>query len=63
MRHLHHLSFIQHFFTEENNGSYHGLPVQIIDFCNPNDPEAHKIFWMFHLDTTAPKKLNLKRTN
>ena len=52
---------IEHFFTEGHNGSYNDLKVQIIDYCNPNDPEAREDFWMFQLETITPKGLNSKR--
>ena len=60
-RDLQQLFLIEHFFTEHHTGSYHDITVQIIDHCNPNDSEAREDFWMFHLETIAPKGLNKKR--
>ena len=52
---------IEHFFTNGHNGSHKDLKVQIIDFCDPNDPERREDFWIYNLETLSPKGLNTKK--
>ena len=52
---------IQHFFLCSDNGTHEDIKIQIIDYCDLNDQEARKDFWIFHLDTFHPKGLNQKR--
>ena len=53
---------IEYFFLFSHNGTHEDINVQISDHCDPNDEEAREDFWIFHLDTLYPKKLNQKRT-
>ena len=41
--------------------SYKDLIVQIIDHCDPNDPEDREGLWIDKLDTMPPNGLNGKR--
>ena len=52
---------IELFFLCGHNETHEDIKVQIIYHCDPNDQEARKDFWIFHLDTLHPKGLNQKR--
>ena len=39
------------------------MMVQIINFCDPNDQEKRKDFWMDKLQTLYSKGLNMKTIN
>ena len=54
---------IQHFYSEDHNGTNQDSHVKIIDFCDPNDQEKHENFWMNKLRTLYPEGLNYKRIN
>ena len=45
---------IEHFFSNKHNGVYKDIKVQIIDYCDPNNPECREGFWIYHLDTIYP---------
>ena len=45
---------IEHFFSNKHNGLYEDIKVQIIDYCDPNNPERREGFWIYHLDTIYP---------
>ena len=45
---------IEHFFSNKHNGLYKDIKVQIIDYCDPNNPEYREGFWIYHLDTIYP---------
>ena len=45
---------IEHFFSNKHNGLYKDIKVQIIDYCDPNNPERREGFWIYHLDTIYP---------
>ena len=47
-------SLIEHFFSNKDNGSQKDIKVQIIDYCDPNNPERREDFWIYHLDTIYP---------
>ena len=53
-------SLIMHFFQHDHHGDYRDLSVQIIDYCEPNNPERREYFWIFNLDTESPSGLNSK---
>ena len=48
---------IEHFFSNKHNGSQKDIKVQIIDYCDPNNPEHREDFWIFYLDTIYPNSL------
>ena len=52
---------IEHFLLLSHNGTHEDIKVQIIGHCDPNDQEDREDFWIFHLDTLHPKRLNQKR--
>ena len=52
---------IDHFFLRSHNKTHEDIKVQIIGHCDPNDQEARKDFWIFHLDTLHSQGLNQKR--
>ena len=35
---------ISRFFTDKHHGTYDGIKVQIIDYCDPNDQECREDF-------------------
>ena len=51
---------IEHFLLLSHNGTHEDIKVQIIGHCDPNDQEDREDFWIFHLDTLHPKRLNQK---
>ena len=52
---------IDHFFSNKHNGSHKDIKVQIIDYCDPNNPERREDFWIYHLDTIFPRGLNTRK--
>ena len=54
---------IEHFFNHGHNASYKDMMVQIINFCDRNDPEKREDLWMHKLGTFYPEGLNMKRIN
>ena len=52
---------IEHFLLLSHNGTHEDIKVQIIGHCDPNDQEDREDFWIFHLDTLHPKRLNQNR--
>ena len=52
---------IEHFFSNKHNGSHKDIKVQIIDYCDPNNPERREDFWIYHLDTIYPRGLNTRK--
>ena len=54
---------IEHFYSENHNGTHKGINVKIIGFCHPNDQEKRKNFWMNKLRTLYPVGLNNKHIN
>ena len=34
---------------------------QIIDYCDPDNPEGRGDFWIYHLDTIYPPGLNARK--
>ena len=52
---------IEYFFSNKHNGSHKNIKVQIIDYCDTNNPERREDFWIYHLDTIFPQ--GLKREN
>ena len=54
-------SFLEHFFDENHSGSHTDLRVQMIDYCDANDPERREAFWFFNLNTMHPDGLNHKK--
>ena len=52
---------IDHFFLRSHNETHEDIKVQIIGHCDPNDQEARKDFWIFHLDILYSQGLNQKR--
>ena len=48
---------IEHFFSSKQNGSHKDMKVQIIDYCDRNNPEPREDFWIYHLDTIFPRGL------
>ena len=48
---------IEHFFSNKNNGSHQ----DIIDYCDPNNPERREDFWIYHLDSIYPQGLNTRK--
>ena len=47
---------IENFFSNKHNGSHKDIKVQIIDYCDPNNPERREDFWIYHLDTIFPRE-------
>ena len=45
---------IEHFFSNKQNGSHKEIKVQIIGYCDPNNPERREDFWIYHLDIIYP---------
>ena len=41
---------IESFFSNKHNGSHKDIKVQIIDYCDPNNPERREDFWIYHLE-------------
>ena len=55
---------IEHFFSNKHNGSHKDIKVQIIDYCDPNNPNIPKRredFWIYHLDIIYPRGLNARK--
>ena len=52
---------IEHFFSNNRNGSNNDIKVQIIDYCDPNQPERRKYFWICLRDTTFAGGLNTRK--
>ena len=40
--------------------THEDIKVQIIGHCDPDGQEDREDFWIFHLDTLYPKRLNQK---
>ena len=51
---------IQHFFSNKHNGSHKDTKVQIINYCDPNNPERRKHFWIYYLDNIFQRGLNTR---
>ena len=52
---------IEHFFSNKNNGSHKDMKVQIIDYCDPDNPESREDFWIYHLDIIFLRGLNTRK--
>ena len=48
---------IEHFFSNKHNGSHQ----DIIDYCDPNNPERREDFWIYHSDSIYPQGLNTRK--
>ena len=52
---------IEQFFSNKHNGLHKNMKVQIIDYCNPNNPERREDFEIHHLDTIFPRGFNTRK--
>ena len=46
-----HEPLIKNFFSNKHNGSHRDIKVQIIDYCDTNNPERREDFRIYYLDT------------
>ena len=54
-------SLIKHFFSNKHNGSHKDIKMRIIDYCDPNNSERREDFWIYHLHTTYPRRLDTRK--
>ena len=52
---------IIHFISNKRNSSHKDIKVQIIDYCDPNNPERREDFWIYHLDIIFPRGVNTRK--
>ena len=48
---------IERFCSNNHNGSHNDIKAQIIDYCDPNNPERREDLRIYHLDTIFPQGL------
>ena len=56
-----HEPLIKHIFSNKHNGSHRDIKVQIIDYCDTNNPERREDFRIYYLDTTFPRGLKTRK--
>ena len=49
------LADFQILISDGHKDSYNVLKLEIIDYCDPNNPERRRGFWIHHLDPQEPK--------
>ena len=52
---------IESFFSNKHNGSHKDIKVQIIDYCDPNNPERREDFWIYHLEAIYLRWLSTRK--
>ena len=51
---------VSHFSTKNHHGTHGDIKVQITHYCDVNDHERRKDFWIFHVNTLENNGLNSK---
>ena len=51
------IKLLEQFYSHHHHGTHSDMIVQIIDFCDPNDQEKHKLRTLY-LDELNHKKVN-----
>ena len=52
---------VSNIFTDNLNGTRCQIKVKVIDYCDANYQKRQEDFYIFHLNTLQPNRLNIKR--